>query len=239
MLSADVSPRQGHDALVPPNVIPASAPSHLPLFSQFKGPFVYNETDEERQKREEEEKKRTNFDKVREKAEREEAARKEAEAERDALRKEKADREAADRKAQEERLAQDKKWEELAAQREAEAKAEAEKARLANEKLTTAEKRLKEIEDAQEAELAELLKTFPEGKQPPLDAADPVAKRLQHAKYAKSLIATDPDDPVGVGAQGEKGKMQDRLKELIKKPRRTEAESAEMARLDQELKSKS
>src|SRR5687768_12550605 len=98
-MSDAVSPGRGQDPIAAPSVNTAPALStHRPsLFSQFRGPFLYNETDEERKKREEDEAKQSNFDKVRQKAEREEEARKAAEAERDVLRKEKQEREAAEK----------------------------------------------------------------------------------------------------------------------------------------------
>lgn len=64
MPSADVSPRPGHGALASHGV---NAPAPFsPITSQFRGPFVYNETDEERKKREEDEAKQSNFRKVQE-----------------------------------------------------------------------------------------------------------------------------------------------------------------------------
>ena len=56
---SDVSPAQGHEPFALQSVIPTPAPySHHPaLFSQFRGPFIYKETDEECQKREEQQRK--------------------------------------------------------------------------------------------------------------------------------------------------------------------------------------
>lgn len=214
---SDVSPTQGQESLAKPSVKAAPAHSyHSPiLYSQFRGPFVYNETDEERKKREEDETKKSNFDKVREKAEREEAARKVAEAELEKFRQEKADREAKEKKAADEKLLQDKKFEELAAQREAEAKANADAAAAANKRADDLQAKVKAFEDQQEAELAEIVKAIPEDKRPPLDSVDPVSKRLQQAKYALSLISS-AKPPIGGGLRPEKS-TNARKEELLKK----------------------
>jgi hypothetical protein len=216
----DVSLKQGHASLVPPNVTtaPALSPHHSSkrptLFSQFRGPFVFNETDEERLKREEDERKKkedeekkSNFQKVKE-------AREKAEAERDALLKEKAEREAADKKAAEAKLSEEKKFEELANQREkevADAKAETAAAKAEADKANA---RLKEIADQQEKDLTALLDTIPEDKRPPLDPSDPVEKRLKQVQYAHTFLGTEPKPAVGAGARKGDGDSKDRIKAL-------------------------
>lgn len=239
----DVSLTPGYGSLAPACVNSSSAPSHpygsrtfQPFTSQFRGPFIYNETEEERKKREEDEEKRSNFQKVKERAEREEAARKAAEAERDQLLQEKKEREEAERKAAEAKLSEEKKFEELARQKEEEAKAKAAEAEEARKRAESAESRLKEIETQQEAELTALLEEIPEAKRPPLDPSDPVAKRLSQVKWVKSQLVPETKGPVGAGARSTDKTKADRLKELVKKPRRTDAERQEMLALDKELK---
>lgn len=245
----DVSPKQGHASFVPPSVI--TAPAHSLhngspiLYSQYRGPHIYNmaETDDEKAKREEEERKakedeekRSNFDKVRLKAEREEEARKKAEAERDALLEEKRQREEAEKKAAEEKLAQEKRFEELAKQKEAEAAAKAAEAEAAAKRAEAAESKLKAIEEQQEKELTAILDTIPEDKRPPLDENDPVEKRLAQVKYAQSLLNVGPKPQVGAGARKGEGNG-DRLKELLeaeKKRPLTQEETFELMSLSGE-----
>jgi hypothetical protein len=237
MLTDGVSPAQGHEPIA--SHVTAHAPSvHSSpiLFSQFRGPFPMNmsETEEERIARENKEK-QTNFDKVREKAEREEAARKVVEAERDKLLKEKADRDAADKAAADAKLKEQNDFKALADQKEAEAKAKSDEAAAEKARADGLQAKVKAFEDAQEAELAEILKTIPDDKKPrlALDTSKPVAERLELAKYAKSLIK--PDGPLGGGNRKTPNPdKQSRLKELLAKPRRTEEESAELAALSGE-----
>jgi len=238
-----VSLSQGQDSIATPSVKAAHVPSihSSTLFSQYRGPHIYNETEEARKEREEAERKkkedddkRSNFDKVRERAEREEAARKEAEAKLAALEQEKRDREAADRKAAEAKLEEEKQFETLAKQREAEAKQKTEEAATERARADAAEAKVKAFEDAQEAELTGLLETIPEEKRPPLDPTDAVSKRLQQVKYAKSLIdeKTPPKPPVGgQPPKGAKADAQTRLSELQAKANPTADEVFEMMEL--------
>lgn len=228
-----VSPAQGQEPLAAG--VPASvhSPTSSILYSQFRGPFALNlaETEEEKKAREDEEKK-SNFKKVQEKAEREETARKKAEQERDALLKEKAEREAQEKKAAEAKLAEEKKFEELAQQKDAEAKAKGDEAAKEKARADALEQKVKAFEDQQEAELQEILKKIPDDKKPPLDASDPVSKRLQQAKYAFQLLNLKPDDPVGAGTRHKPDQSKkDRYQELLKKPFRTPEESGELAEL--------
>lgn len=172
----DVSPSQGHGSLAPLSVIQHPVPSshhsskRPTLFSQFRGPFVFNETDEERQKREEEERKKvedeekkSNFRKVQEAREAAEARAEEAE-------RKLREREESDRKAEEAKLTEEKRFEELAKTKEAEANAKADEAAREKARADAAEAKVKAFEDQQEAELAEILKGIPEEKKPPLRA---------------------------------------------------------------------
>lgn len=240
-MSDRVSPDLGYGPLASPGVKMAPAPfahSSIPILSsQFRGPFVYNETDEERKKREDEEKS-SNFDKVRQKAEREEAARKKAEDERDALLKEKADREAADKKAAEEKLTADKKFEDLAKKKEAEAEAKAAEAAAEKARADKAEEELNKFREAQEKELASLLESIPEDKRPPLTDSMSVTDKLTHVKYVKTLLDSQtPADGVGKPPFKQDGKKGDRLKELqgfMKTRPLTEEENLEYIELSSE-----
>lgn len=225
MSSTGVSPAQGQEPLASPSVTKASDHSlhrsRPVLFSQFRGPFVYNmaETEEERLKREEaerkakeDEEKKSNFQKVKEAREAAEARATEAERKL----KERVD---ADKKAAEEKLAAEKRFEELAQQREAEAAQARAEAAAEKAKREAAEAKVKEIEDQQEAELAELLKTIPEDKRPPLDASDPVAKRLAQVKYVISLLGSaKPEKPIGGGIRNQPEGGPERKQQLLNKP---------------------
>lgn len=239
MSSTGVSPTQGHESIATPSVNTAPAlythSSRPVLFSQYKGPRIYNmaETDEERQKREEaerkakeDEEKRSNFQKVKE-------AREKAEAERDALLKEKAEREAADKKALEDKLAAENKFEELAASREKEANDAKAEAAAARAEADQAKAKLKEIEEKQEEELKTLLASIPEDKRPPLDATDHVSKRLSQVRYVLTLLGKEPKPAVGTTpSRGDpSGDKAARLKELKAKPHLTTDESFEMLEL--------
>lgn len=236
----DVSPAQGHAPLAPSRVTRSPAPSPTgsmkTLFSQFRGPFVYNETDEERRKREEEEQKKkddeqkqSNFRKVQE-------AREAAEARVKQLEEEKSQREEADRKAADAKLTEEKKFEELAKAKEAEAAAKGAEADAERKRADDLAAKVKAFEDQQEAELTELLKTIPDDKKPPLDQSDPVSKRIQQAKYAASLLGTKKPDPINgpPRKQGDQTK-EDRLAELKKKGygRMTADEAMELAELSE------
>lgn len=222
MLTDGVSPTQGHESIA--SHVTASVPSiHSSrpiLFSQYRGPHIYNmaETEEEKKKREDEEK-QSNFKKVKEKAEREEEARKKAEAERDALLKEKATREEADRKAADAKLLQEKKFEELAAQKDTEAKAKEAEAAKEKARADSAEAKVKAFEDQQEAELKAILELLPKDKLPPLDPADPISKRLAHAKYAQGLLSSGKKGQVGAGVKNDP-KGTDRRTELREKSKK-------------------
>lgn len=216
---SDVSPTQGHESLAKPSVKAAQAHSyHSPiLYSQFQGPFPMNmaETDEERKKREEDEAKQSNFKKVQMAREEAEALAKAEKARADEAERKLRDREAADKKAADEKLLQDKKFEELAAQREAEAKAKSDEAAAEKKRADDLQAKVKAFEDQQEAELAEIVKAIPADKMPPLDSTDPVAKRLQQAKYALSLISTSKPQ-IGAGVRPDKSSNA-RKDELLKK----------------------
>jgi seryl-tRNA synthetase len=231
MHSADVSPRQGHDALVSPNVIPASAPSHLTLFSQYRGPHIYNMAEGDPDDKDPE--KQDNMRKLKERAEREEKARKEVEAENERLRKEKAERDEADRKAQEAKLQEEKKWEELAAQREAEAKKAADEAAAERKLREEREAELNEFKAAQQKELDDLLAALPDAvkKDLPIDESMTVPQKLRIVKHAQA--SRGPKPPVGGGFRhgGDSKTDQERYKELLKKPFRTRDEAEELAEL--------
>lgn len=216
----DVSPKQGHASLAAPGVTTAPAhslhhSSYRPtLFSQFRGPFLYNETDDERLKREEaerqakdDEEKKSNFKKVQEAREAAEARAAEAE-------KKLREREEADRKAAEAKMAEEKRFEELAKQKEAEAADKAAEAAREKARADDLAAKVKAFEDQQEAELADILKGIPDEKKPPLDPSDPASKRLAQARYAQSLLDTGPKPPVGAGARNGTGDGKDRLKSL-------------------------
>lgn len=241
-----VSLRRGHDALERCGVTAAPAPSthgssKVPLlYSQFRGPFVFNETEEERKKREEEERKkkeeedehkRTNFDRVREKAEREEAARKRAEEERDALRKEKEEREAAERKRKDEELAQQGKEKELREQREKELEEERRKAEAEKARADTAQKELDEFRKAQQEELDALLKEVPEADRPPLDESMTVAAKIKLLKYAKQQIESKKGKRIGGGARhdpNDKGAAKEEILHKMKEGKDTEQDALEL-----------
>jgi len=207
MTQDGVSPPQGKEALDPQNVNSAPDPSS-------------NGSDDE---------KRSNFKKVKDRAEREEEGRKKAEAERDTLLKEKADREAADKVAQEKKLAEEKRYQELAEKKQAEAEAATKALEDEKRKSQELQAQVKAIEDQQEAELTKLLEEIPEDKRPPLDTSDPVKKRLEQVKYAHSLLAS-PKSPVGAGARNTTSAAASRKEELLKKNVNllTKAETAEL-----------
>lgn len=218
----DVSQGQGHGSLAAPSVTTAHAHSvhHSKrpiLFSQFRGPPVLNmaETEEERLKREEDEKNQSNFKKVQEAREREAEARKKAEAERDTLLKEKEEREERDRKAEEQKLADEKRFEELAKQKEAEAKAKADEAAAERTKRESAEAELAEFKKAQQDELDALLKQIPEEKRPPLSDSMTVPDRLKIVRHTMSMLG-QVKPPVGAGFTPPP-KEGNRRSELLKK----------------------
>lgn len=239
MSSTGVSPTQGQESIATPSVTTAPVlsthRSRPVLFSRYSGPLIYNmaETDEERIKREEDERKKkdeedkkSNFKKVQEA--REAAETRAAEAERKLKEREDADKKAADAK-----LLEDKKYEELAVQREKEAtdaKAEAEAAKA---EANAAKAKLKEVEDQQETEFNALLETIPEDKRPPLDATDSVAKRLSQVRYVLTLLGKEPKPPVGhTPPKGDpSGDKASRIKELKAKPYLSSDESFEMLEL--------
>jgi flagellar biosynthesis GTPase FlhF len=220
-----VSPAPGHEpfALVS-GVTATEAPSahrsntRPALYSQYRGPFVFNETEEERLKREKEEedkKKQTNFDKVREKAEREEAARKEAEARAAEAERKLREREEADKKAAEAKLAAEKRFQELAQQKEVEAKQKADEAEAERKKREEVEKELAEFKKAQEEELNALLNEIPQDKRPPLDDSMTVPQKLKIVKHTMEMLGT-PKPPVG-HPQNKQGDKTTRKAELLKK----------------------
>src|SRR5574343_550959 len=228
MLTDGVSPTQGQESLASHVTapVPSDHSSRPILFSQFRGPFPMNmaETEEEKKKREDDEKK-SNFDKVREKAEREEKARKAAEAERDALLKDKQDREAKDKAAAETKLKEQQEFQKLAEQKEAEAKAKGDEAAKEKARAEAAEAKVKAFEDQQEAELKTIIESLPKDKLPPLDPSDPVSKRLSQAKYAQTLLETKKG-PVGAGVRHDP-KGGDRRKELREKSKKEQLSDEE------------
>lgn len=222
MTSSGVSPAQGYEPIAKPSV--TAAPVHSlhrsrpVLFSQYRGPLAFNmaETDEERKAREDKEK-QTNFDKVREKAEREEEARKKAEARAEEAEKKLKEREAKEKQAEEDKLKQNQEFEKLAKDKEAEANAKAEEAQREKSRADALEAKVKAFEDEQQKELDALLKDIPEEKHPPLDPADPVAKRLSQVKHVKSLLdAENPKPPIGTRPHNNT-ETSDRREELKKK----------------------
>lgn len=219
MTQDGVSPVQGHEPIAGRAsqrhpILSSIAPY---LTSQYRGLLAFNmaETPEEKAAREakeakekEDNDKKDNFKKVKEKAE-------SLEAERDQLLKEKKEREEADRKAAEKKLADEKQFEELAKTKDAEATKAKEEAAAEKKRADDLQAKVKEHDDEQEAELVEILKTIPEDKKPPLDPADPVAKRLKQAKHVQSLLS-EGKPPIGGGARNDK-KGTERLEELKKK----------------------
>lgn len=237
MLPDRVSPAQGHEPLARRGVPAAPAPSvtRSPiLFSRYRGPFALNlaETEEERKAREEAERKKkedddkqSNFRKVQE-------AREAADARAEAAEKKLREREEADKKAAEAKLAEEKKFEELAAQREAETKAASAEAAKEKAGREAAEKELAEFKAAQQKDLDDLLAALPEDarKALPIDDSMTVPQRLKIVKHAKTMLDAKEPDPVGGGVRkGTSADQKTRLKELIKKPRLTEEEQAELA----------
>lgn len=150
-----------------------------------------------------------------------------AKEEADRLRKEKQEAEEANLREKED-------FKTLAEQKDAEAKAKAQEAEEARKRADDVEAKLKKIEEQQEAELKELLTTIPADKQPPLDPADPVEKRLQQVRYAASLLGSKKPDHINGPPRKQGDQTRDERKAELEKKKpseRTAEEDLELAEL--------
>jgi|GEM_PF-5685534 len=236
---SDVSLTPGHESIAKPSVTAAIAPSRHSsspiLFSQYRGPHIFNmaETDEERKKREEDERKKAEDDEKKSNFQKVKEAREEAEKRATAAEAKLKEIEDAEKKKQEQELKDKEQFKTLADQKEKEASEEKAKADAATKRAEDAEAKLQKIAEEQEKELTALLETIPKEKQPPLDPTDPVEKRLSHVKYAATLLNI-PKPPVGAPLPKTQLDSKTRLQELLdiqKKRPLTEEESEEMMSL--------